>query len=64
MFTSKLPSLSNWKRVNYRLNCSLLLKSNGSFGVYTTDMAQNNYVFLAYSFADKRLLCKTFTYGK
>ncbi|XP_062128556.1 protein odr-4 homolog [Drosophila sulfurigaster albostrigata] len=41
----------------------LLLQSNSSFGVYTTDMAQTEYVFLAYSLADKRLLCKNFTYG-
>ncbi|KAH8397497.1 hypothetical protein KR222_008325 [Zaprionus bogoriensis] len=42
----------------------LLLKSNGSYGVYTTDVAQTDYVFLSYSLADKRLLCKNFTYGK
>ncbi|KAH8369800.1 hypothetical protein KR093_000992 [Drosophila rubida] len=42
----------------------LLLQSNSSFGVYTTDMAQTEYVFLAYSLADKTLLCKNFTYGK
>lgn len=41
----------------------LLLQSNSSFGVYTTDMAQTDYVFLAYSLADKSMICKNFTYG-
>ncbi|XP_030570034.1 protein odr-4 homolog [Drosophila novamexicana] len=41
----------------------VLLKSNSSFGVYTTDMAQTDYVFLSYSLADKSLLCKNYTYG-
>ncbi|KAM8708827.1 hypothetical protein ACLKA7_015747 [Drosophila subpalustris] len=42
---------------------NLLLQSNSSFGVYTTDMAQTDYVFLAYSLADKRVICKNYTYG-
>ncbi|XP_017862775.1 PREDICTED: protein odr-4 homolog [Drosophila arizonae] len=41
----------------------LLLKTNNSFGVYTTDMAQTDFVFLSYSLADKTLLCKNYTYG-
>ncbi|KAH8339177.1 hypothetical protein KR074_006472 [Drosophila pseudoananassae] len=42
----------------------LLLKSNSSFGVYTTDIAQTDYVFLSYSLADKKVLCKNYSYGK
>ncbi|EDV96096.1 protein odr-4 homolog [Drosophila grimshawi] len=41
----------------------LLLKSNSTFGIYTTDMAQTEYVFLAYSLADKKVVCKNYTYG-
>ncbi|XP_070135813.1 protein odr-4 homolog [Drosophila bipectinata] len=41
----------------------LLLKSNSSFGVYTTDIAQTDYVFLSYSLADKKVLCKNYSYG-
>ncbi|KAH8338307.1 hypothetical protein KR067_007032 [Drosophila pandora] len=42
----------------------LLLKSNSSFGVYTTDIAQTDYVFLSYSLSDKKVLCKNYSYGK
>ncbi|XP_039149127.1 protein odr-4 homolog isoform X1 [Drosophila simulans] len=42
----------------------LLLKSNSSFGVYTTDIAQTDFVFLSYSLADKKVLCKNYSYGK
>ncbi|XP_037720583.1 protein odr-4 homolog isoform X2 [Drosophila subpulchrella] len=41
----------------------LLLKSNSSFGVYTTDIAQTDFVFLSYSLADKKVLCKNYSYG-
>ncbi|XP_017071316.1 protein odr-4 homolog [Drosophila eugracilis] len=41
----------------------LLLKSNSSFGVYTTDVAQTDFVFLSYSLADKKVLCKNYSYG-
>ncbi|XP_068141957.1 protein odr-4 homolog [Drosophila tropicalis] len=41
----------------------LLLKSNSSIGVYTTDVAQTDYVFLSYSLGDKKLLCKNYSYG-
>jgi len=42
----------------------LLLKSNSAFGVYTTDIAQTDFVFLSYSLADKKVLCKNYSYGK
>ncbi|KAH8380359.1 hypothetical protein KR009_010169 [Drosophila setifemur] len=42
----------------------LLLKSNSSLGVYTTDIAQTDYVFLSYSLSDKKILCKNYSYGK
>ncbi|XP_016934778.2 protein odr-4 homolog isoform X2 [Drosophila suzukii] len=41
----------------------LLLKSNSAFGVYTTDIAQTDFVFLSYSLADKKVLCKNYSYG-
>ncbi|XP_017043373.1 protein odr-4 homolog [Drosophila ficusphila] len=41
----------------------LLLKSSSSFGVYTTDVAQTDFVFLSYSLADKKVLCKNYSYG-
>ncbi|XP_016978082.1 protein odr-4 homolog [Drosophila rhopaloa] len=41
----------------------LLLKSSSSFGVYTTDIAQTDFVFLSYSLADKKVLCKNYSYG-
>ncbi|EDV51561.1 protein odr-4 homolog [Drosophila erecta] len=41
----------------------LLLKSNSAFGVYTTDIVQTDFVFLSYSLADKKVLCKNYSYG-
>ncbi|ALC44330.1 CG10616 [Drosophila busckii] len=41
----------------------LLLKSNSSFGVYTTDVAQTDYVFLSYCLSNRSLICKNYTYG-
>ncbi|XP_022225294.1 LOW QUALITY PROTEIN: protein odr-4 homolog [Drosophila obscura] len=41
----------------------ILLKSNKSLGIYTTDVAQSDYVFLSYSLANKQVLCKSYTYG-
>ncbi|XP_030385521.1 protein odr-4 homolog isoform X1 [Scaptodrosophila lebanonensis] len=40
-----------------------LLKSSKTFGVYTTDVAQTDFVFLAYSLANKKVLCKNYSYG-
>ncbi|KAH8301081.1 hypothetical protein KR018_000935 [Drosophila ironensis] len=42
----------------------LLLKSNSSLGVYTTDVAQTDFVFLSYSLSDKKVVCKNYSYGK
>ncbi|SPP87425.1 blast:Protein odr-4 homolog [Drosophila guanche] len=41
----------------------ILLKSNKSFGIYTTDVAQSDYAFLSYSLANKQVVCKSYTYG-
>ncbi|XP_020816854.1 protein odr-4 homolog [Drosophila serrata] len=68
--SSSSPDVSNEKSSDFK-NAKklfsdiydLLLKSNSSFGVYTTDIAQTDFVFLAYSLADKKLLCKNYSYG-
>ncbi|KAH8296189.1 hypothetical protein KR054_002750 [Drosophila jambulina] len=69
--SSSNPDVSNEKSEDFK-NAKklfsdvydLLLKSKSSFGVYTTDIAQTDFVFLAYSLVDKKLLCKNYSYGK
>ncbi|KAH8240236.1 hypothetical protein KR032_012360 [Drosophila birchii] len=69
--SSSSPDVSNDKSADFK-NAKklfsdvydLLLKSNSSFGVYTTDIAQTDFVFLAYSLVDKKVLCKNYSYGK
>ncbi|XP_017016434.1 protein odr-4 homolog [Drosophila kikkawai] len=68
--SSSSPDVSNEKSDDFK-NAKklfsdiydLLLKSNSSFGVYTTDIAQTDFVFLAYSLVDKKVLCKNYSYG-